>query len=74
MAIYCLDVTGGEDAALAFARLVLDPDSQVRAAALEGLDNHPADVIPQTLLQAFDQSRSPTCGSSSCWWRRRFRG
>jgi hypothetical protein len=59
VAIYCLDVTGGEDAALAFARLALDPDSQVRAAALEGLADHPADVLPQTLLQAFDQSPDP---------------
>jgi HEAT repeat protein len=59
VAVYCLDVTGGEDAVLALARLVLDQDSQVRAAALQGLGNHPADVPPQTLLKAFDQSQDP---------------
>jgi HEAT repeat protein len=59
VAIYCLKATGGEDAAMAFARLTLDQDVQVRSAALEGLSLHPADVVPQTLLQAFDQSPHP---------------
>jgi hypothetical protein len=59
IAIYCLNETGGADAAVAFARLTLDQDSQVRAAALEGLANHPADAVPQTLLEAFDQSPDP---------------
>lgn len=59
VAVYCLDETGGADAALAFARLALDPDSQVRAAALAGLSDHPADIMPQTLLEAFDQSQDP---------------
>jgi hypothetical protein len=57
IAVYCLNETGGADAAVAFARLTLDDDSQVRAAALEGLARHPGDIVPQTLLEAFDQSR-----------------
>jgi HEAT repeat protein len=57
VAIYCLDQTGGADASIAFTRLVLDPDSQVRAAALEGLIHHPGDVVPEMLLQSYDQSQ-----------------
>jgi len=59
VAAYCLDETGGVDAAVAFARLALDGDGQVRAAALQGLIHHRADVQPQNLLDAFDQSRVP---------------
>jgi HEAT repeat protein len=57
VAAYCLDENGGADAAVAFARLATDQDSQVRAAALEGLAHHPGDIVPQILLQAFDQSQ-----------------
>jgi HEAT repeats len=59
VAIYCLKATGGEDAAMAFARLALDRDAQVRSAALEALALHPGDIVPLTLLQAFDQSPHP---------------
>ena len=47
IAVYCLEETGGADAAVAFARLTLDDDSQVRAAALDGLFRHQADVVPE---------------------------
>ena len=40
-------------------RLTLDQDVQVRSAALEALALHPGDVVPHTLLQAFDQSPHP---------------
>jgi HEAT repeat protein len=59
IAVYCLEETGGADASVAFARLTLDDDSQVRAAALSGLIRHKADVVPFTLLNAFDQSPHP---------------
>jgi HEAT repeat protein len=59
IAVYCLTETGGADAASTFARLTLDPDSQVRAAALEGLAKHPGEVAPQSLLEAFGQSHDP---------------
>ena len=59
IAVYCLEETGGADAAVAFARLTLDDDSQVRAAALHGLIRHQADAVPFTLLNAFDQTPHP---------------
>jgi len=59
IAAYCLDETGGPDAAAAFAALVLDGDAQVRAAALQGLSNHLAEVAPQSLLDASDASGDP---------------
>lgn len=59
IAVYCLEETGGADAAVAFARLTLDDDSQVRAAALSGLFRHKAEVVPVTLLNAFDQTPHP---------------
>lgn len=59
IAVYCLAETGGADAASTFARLTLDPDSQVRAAALEGLAKHPGEAAPQSLLDAFGQSHDP---------------
>ena len=59
VAIYCLKATGGQDAAMAFARLTLDQNVQVRSAALEALSLRSNDVVPHTLLQAFDQSQHP---------------
>lgn len=59
VATNCLNETGGADAAVAFARLVLDNDAMVRAAALRGLTNHLTEVLPQNLLDAFDQSHVP---------------
>jgi len=59
IAAYCLDETGGPDAAIAFARLALDNDGQVRGAALGGLHHHYAQVPPVNLLEAFDQSPVP---------------
>lgn len=59
VAVYCLTETGGADAASAFVRLTLDPDSQVRGAALEGLAKHPAEAAPQSLLDAYGQSHDP---------------
>lgn len=58
IAVYCLDETGGADAAIAFARLTLDDDSQVRGAALQGLLHHTEAVFPASLLDAFDQSQN----------------
>jgi hypothetical protein len=59
IAAYCLDETGGADAAAAFAELVRDDDAQVRGAALQGLAHHQAAVVPQSLLDAFDASGDP---------------
>jgi hypothetical protein len=56
VALYCLDETGGADAAITFARMTLDDDSQVRGAALQGLIHHKDAAMPATLLDAFDQS------------------
>ena len=56
IAVYCLDETGGPDAARTFTRLVLDEDPQVRGAALQGLSNHPGDVDAGDLLEAYDHS------------------
>ena len=59
VAVYCLKATGGQDAAIVLARLTLDPDVQVRSAALEALSIHSAEAVPSTLLRAFDQSPQP---------------
>jgi HEAT repeats len=56
VALYCLDETGGADAAITFVRMTLDDDSQVRGAALQGLIHHQDAAVPATLLDAFDQS------------------
>lgn len=59
IAIYCLQETGGTDAAWAFARLVLDEDPQVRGAALNGLMQHPDPAAGASLLNAYDGSPDP---------------
>lgn len=59
IALYCLEETGGADAAGAFARLVLDEDPQVQAAALKGLGRHPDPAVYRTLLEAYDESPAP---------------
>lgn len=59
IALYCLDETGGSIAARAFAEAVLDEDSQVRGAALRGLNHHYGQASPADLLRAYDLSQDP---------------
>jgi HEAT repeat protein len=59
IALYCLDETGGTDAARAFTEALLDDDSQVRGAALKGLHHHFQSASPGQLLQTYDRSPDP---------------
>ena len=56
IALLCLNETGGEDAALAFADRLNDTDSQARAAAVRGLHKYPDPATYPAVLAAFDRS------------------
>lgn len=55
IALYCLAETGGREAAAAFAEALLDPDAQVRGAALGGLRRRYQEASPGPLLQVYDR-------------------
>ena len=54
LALYCLDAAGAPGTATASAARLLDPNSQVRAAALEGLRHRAAPADEEALLRAWD--------------------
>jgi HEAT repeat protein len=53
IALYCLDETGGADAARAMAAALKDDDPQVRGAALKGLIHRPDPVVYEALLRVY---------------------
>ena len=59
IALYCLNETGGADAAMAMAASLLDDEPQVQSAALKGLINHPDPVVYQLLLKNYAKIRDP---------------
>ena len=59
IAMYCLRETGGPDAAKAMAGALLDKNTQVRGAALQGLYARPEPGVYSQALDAFDRSEVP---------------
>jgi HEAT repeat protein len=60
IALNCLDETGGADAATAIANALLDDDSQVRGAALRGLQHRPDPGVYDLLLRIYGASKDAT--------------
>jgi HEAT repeat protein len=56
IALYCLDETGGLEAARTFVEALLDRDSQIRGAALKGLTHHYQLASKERLLEVYDAS------------------
>lgn len=60
VALYCLKETGGPDAVRAFVAMLGDPDAQVRAAAMGGLEARYADAEPGLAAELLDvYARAP---------------